>query len=529
MRYTLSAVLFLYSVTTLHMITWTFQIGATRNGDSRNVYGISYTDRTSHNSSFNFSAEDVVLETFSDRWTYNSSFGRKREILSNLWNMYHQTKERIRRQKRPLAFEPAGDNIVVLSTFYDNRLQDKLGDKFVRVLALAKQSSNDNLLCSFDTQKLKEWVLANRAVLSDGHDREFGCYMYTCMVPDSFKKIPDIVYLDSLENMAKQYDIKSRIGIRIHKPVTNKNVQSKKDEDHQGGQLFNKRAPDDSELPLINSSTIALCVPPLHGNIPISNLIQFIEIYKTLGVNHFFMYEMNISAKVSQILKHYANQHILTTLPWNIPDNVRNKVWYNGQVAAIQDCLYRTMQQSYDFAAFVDIDEIIVPKLHKNLHSMMNDIENRQESIEQQKDLVAAFSFKSAFFDPEQSSTMAESPRRLFILRKQKQHQLSFFNALHRSAQISSKRTKLIVRPKYIEHLGIHHVSKLLDLSNNLDIHDVAMETALIHHYRTCTGTADSDTDCSHTVFDNSIIRFEKDVQKNYDIAVEEYIAMNKK
>ena len=540
------------------MIIWTFQIELLKkaNLDKRQTYGITFTElnKNDNSSSFNISSKEVALETFSVEKSPNSSIGRQRKILTNLWKIYHQRKERIRKSLQPIKFEPVDDNILVVSAFYDTRRKNaETGSEYVRIVAISKRQTHDNLMCSFNKRQLHEWTLADKAELSDGHDREFGSYVYSCMVPDSLDKSPDYVYLDSLDNVESQNRLAVKLempkNMNSRKPLISQNFTSMQDQgreslnktilgrqlvnhSQQGQQLSNQSEAENSQLSPLNRTTIALCVPPIYGHIPISNLVQFIEIYAMLKIDHFYMYNLNISDNVLQALKYYTNKKMLSILPWHVPDNVNGKVWYNGQVAAIHDCLYRTMQQEFDYAVLVDLDEIIVPRNHQSIPDMLTDMESKfilnvkTETHQKSQNTVAAFKFQSAFFNPDQMP-VTNSVQRKWTLPVPRRNGLSFFNALQRTAQVSSERTKLIVRPNLIQHLGIHHVSKMLDRS--AVTYEVPIQTALINHYRPCIETTESTFNCQDTILDDSILKFENEVQNSYDVVINEYISQKKR
>ena len=67
---------------------------------------------------------------------------------------------------------------------------------------------------------------------------------------------------------------------------------------------------------------------------------------------------------------------------------------YNGQSAAIQDCLYRQMASSR-YVVFSDLDEFVVPRHLANWTELARSLE---------RPLTCGFQFLSAFFDPAQVS-----------------------------------------------------------------------------------------------------------------------------
>lgn len=107
-----------------------------------------------------------------------------------------------------------------------------------------------------------------------------------------------------------------------------------------------------------------------------------------LGVSHFTFHNYTIGPRASCVLNHYKNGNFkseshdpivnqrptITTLPWNfdlmdIRDN--KEVWSLVQLAAHNDCLYRSMYR-YKYAMFMDLDEFIIP--HWHAHHTLNEL-----------------------------------------------------------------------------------------------------------------------------------------------------------
>jgi hypothetical protein len=87
---------------------------------------------------------------------------------------------------------------------------------------------------------------------------------------------------------------------------------------------------------------------------------------------------------------------------------VDSLVWNHGQLLAINDCMYRTMN-TFQFVAFNDVDEYIVPvSQYLNWSSVISlaDSTNVMTSLYQSP---YAYSFQSAFFDPMASTDSASS------------------------------------------------------------------------------------------------------------------------
>ncbi|RUS81279.1 hypothetical protein EGW08_010953 [Elysia chlorotica] len=231
------------------------------------------------------------------------------------------------------------------------------------------------------------------------------------------------------------------------------------------------------ERGLSNRLSFAVCVSPLFGDISPSKVIEFIELSRILGAEHFYMYNFSIPASVSLVLEHYRNLGLITVLPFDFPSGVRNSaVWYHGQLLANNDCLYRSMPR-HDLVAFNDLDEFIVPRAHSARTW-------REAFSELLTHNTSGFSFQSAFFDSgvrfrltggehggSRSSPFQEDD--LITMRKTSKTKL-----------LSKVRTKVMLCPWRVFEVGIHHISKQNReewLSQRVD-----PSLALIHHYRPC-------------------------------------------
>ncbi|VBB28647.1 unnamed protein product, partial [Acanthocheilonema viteae] len=92
-------------------------------------------------------------------------------------------------------------------------------------------------------------------------------------------------------------------------------------------------------------------------------VIEFIEIWTSQGVNHFFFYFYTVSQLVMDILQYYEAKGTVTLLPWrSFPvgenENPNRDVYRLAHSLANNDCLWRSY--GAHFVAFVDLDEYIL-------------------------------------------------------------------------------------------------------------------------------------------------------------------------
>lgn len=95
-------------------------------------------------------------------------------------------------------------------------------------------------------------------------------------------------------------------------------------------------------------------------------LMEFVELNYLLGIGHFTFYKNTIGPNVECVLDRYIKDKLITVLPWTLDMVSKQEIRTEGMFAALNDCLYRNMYKS-KYVAFLDIDEIIVPKQNDTL------------------------------------------------------------------------------------------------------------------------------------------------------------------
>lgn len=207
-----------------------------------------------------------------------------------------------------------------------------------------------------------------------------------------------------------------------------------------------------------------VCLSPMHSQFNDSlQVIEWIELNKILGVGKFVIYINQISDEIMSLLKYYQSTQTVILLPWSLPeelcDDNRRQLHYCGQLAALNDCLYRTKGKSHYIAAF-DLDEYIIPqnKDDNNWHDMLLRLPGN-----------TAYMFRNSFI------IRAEADM------NQRKNSLSV-DYLQRDDFIYGPRdrSKLIARTDGVVTLGIHNVWAM----RRGNEHEVSPDIGLLHHYR---------------------------------------------
>ena len=230
---------------------------------------------------------------------------------------------------------------------------------------------------------------------------------------------------------------------------------------------------------------IAVCVKPLHYEYnKVLKFIEFIEMNRILGVTHFVLYNHTVGPDVDCVLQEYIDSGIITMLPWTLNMVSQKEIRTEGLFAALNDCLYRTMNR-FKYVLMIDIDELIVPYRHPNLSSMLKTMSKL--NIHR----TGGYSFRNAFFYSQWPDDRSISSRFGYplttLLKTKRKSQLN----MHK------QRSKCIVIPENVVEMGNHFVWEFLPTKLMVNVDP---KVAILHHYRVCEFGGD---DCIKT---NSVI-----------------------
>ncbi len=105
-------------------------------------------------------------------------------------------------------------------------------------------------------------------------------------------------------------------------------------------------------------------------------ILEWIAYYRTLKVDHFFIYNNDSTDLTPQILEALDKEGIITYTNWpTIPNR-------DNQVCAYRDAwLKLKLREQSKWISFIDGDEFIVPKKHNNLIDFLADYEDVEEIL----------------------------------------------------------------------------------------------------------------------------------------------------
>ncbi|XP_030758762.1 beta-1,4-galactosyltransferase galt-1 [Sitophilus oryzae] len=266
------------------------------------------------------------------------------------------------------------------------------------------------------------------------------------------------------------------------------------------------------KAPSMNSAPIGrfgVCVKPLHFDYNKEmEIMEFIELNRLLGVDHFTFYNHTIGPQVSCILRDYQEKGIVTLLPWKLAMVSQKEIRTEGLFAALNDCLYRSMYK-FSHILLIDLDEYIIPNYNDTLPQLIDYLNHRLNTRS-----TGSFSFQNAFFylqwddDSEVYDFSDPISSNLVTLKKTRRK-----SKLHPHKQ----RSKYICRPELVVEAGNHFVWEFIPGHGTLN---VPADAAILHHYRICEFGGNDCIKTSSTV-DKTAYRYlqslTRTVREQYD------------
>lgn len=237
-----------------------------------------------------------------------------------------------------------------------------------------------------------------------------------------------------------------------------------------------------------------VCVTPLNFQFDdVYQLVEMIEINRMFGANHIIFYNYSAGPNVTDYLRRYSDDGLVTVLPWDLPVVVETwpptpdltpEIHYFGQLASLNDCLYRAMPSSR-FTVFTDLDEHIVPMGH----GMTTWQQMLQEADSSRNDPAeappGAYLFRNTFFrvDLPDNPAMAAEPLVAAL-------QLRSLLKITREKFISPhfQRSKYIVRSTGVDLVGVHVTYRIHRCEGPSCSLNVPEQLGMVHHYRAWPG-----------------------------------------
>ncbi|XP_046488791.1 uncharacterized protein [Neodiprion pinetum] len=258
---------------------------------------------------------------------------------------------------------------------------------------------------------------------------------------------------------------------------------------------------------------LAVCGPVLHHEYGRAlHLVEFIEYQLMLGAGHIMFYNESVTPEVSQVLAHYVSRGVATVLEWKLPSIYKFELTLRvyGQFAALNDCLYRSsFHKNYKYVLVSDIDEFIVPRMHKDFKELLNFLDPPNPSGVRNQ--YASFQFRNVFFylmyGDDKTNYDPDVPY-LYLQAKTERVE---------NPEKPDKRSKYIARSQDVVEMGNHfiwhHRPGTSVFSERFEQFVVDPDVALSHHYRDCEAET---TGCylRPTLIDRAAHKYVKDLGK---------------
>ncbi|XP_018322193.1 beta-1,4-galactosyltransferase galt-1 isoform X2 [Agrilus planipennis] len=248
--------------------------------------------------------------------------------------------------------------------------------------------------------------------------------------------------------------------------------------------IFSKPSPTPTNTLIVNNfynetqlptKKYAVCVKPLHYNYDkMMQIVEFIELNRIMGVEHFVFYNHTVGHQVDCLLREYISKGVVTLLPWDLDLLSQKEIRTEGLFAAMNDCLYRTMYR-FSHVLFIDFDEYIIPRSKPTLPELIENLQRQRRGPE-----VGAYSFQNAFFylqwDDDEWTQDTQDVIALNLVTQKKTRRKS---KLHPHKQ----RSKYICRPEKVVEVGNHFVWEFI---RGFVSYNIPSDHGILHHYRIC-------------------------------------------
>ncbi len=225
------------------------------------------------------------------------------------------------------------------------------------------------------------------------------------------------------------------------------------------------------------STFFTVCVSPLHSGFNDANqLTQMIEANRIFGAEKFVFYNFDVGDLTKLYLRNYIQDGVIDVINWTLPDVKMSSapgeegVHYFGQLAALNDCLYRNIYKTR-YVVYLDLDEVIVPKNQKFWMNLIRSIPNGPEETG-----PCSYLFPNVFFRTDWPEDPHSEP-------DVKEYQIKPLLYTKREKQVWTHglRSKYIANVNRLEIAGVHFPWKCLRSEYN---YHISKDQGLLHHYR---------------------------------------------
>lgn len=107
-----------------------------------------------------------------------------------------------------------------------------------------------------------------------------------------------------------------------------------------------------------------------------------------------------------EVLEHYRSTGFISitnfTLPGNQPNDPKKRFRYlnkrnnlhikmSNEMISLYDCMYRAIENNYDYIAMIDVDEMILPIIHSDWEELISELESVSEIEHDQFEIIRIY------------------------------------------------------------------------------------------------------------------------------------------
>ena len=246
--------------------------------------------------------------------------------------------------------------IYLRMAFLDDRFPTADGKTWLRIFGMQYKNVTQRFMCRFYLGGGK--FVDDRSTARDiyaqwpGLESKYHAYQYTCSVPKG---------ADTL-----------KVGIYT-----------------QGVPLF--------DIPIFQNEkpaerrTVGLCMKNSFGHLSPERLVEWFEMHRMVGVEHFMMFDSAVHGAARQALQYYENIGVADVISFPF-FHIMHQVMRDNHGATLDDeyqlpqqvflvsineCLYRYRTQ-FKYILVLDLDEVLVPRHHDKLTNIIHAISTEQ-------------------------------------------------------------------------------------------------------------------------------------------------------
>ncbi|XP_053478615.1 uncharacterized protein LOC128606486 isoform X2 [Ictalurus furcatus] len=301
--------------------------------------------------------------------------------------------------------------------------------KMIKTIAIVLRSETTKYNCLLCCNGQTTSVPAMYNIHTDHFEFEYGTADITCQLPENCTTPTHV----AITSRSSNKDGSSQ-DIHTFQPVRNQQKQE------------------------VFPYEFTVCISVMYDYDNVLELVQAMEMFKILGVQKVAIYKTSCLPKTQKVLDYYIKQNFVELIPWKVNSYIKvSRGWqksvspgelhYYGQIAALNDCVYRYMYQTR-YVALQDLDEIILPMNLKNWTELLPELERKYNQI-------GGFEFENNYFplsitDPSSSKYSPDSWKKV-----------TGVNILEHIIRISNDPTKfnnfkVIVNPRLVFQTTVH-------------------------------------------------------------------------